>query len=393
MSNGWSGPDPAAFTDAATDYELSTKYRANADVTINSVRVWGGPSSVAFVARKARIWSAGGVQQGLATLPSQLLPGWNSYPLDVPVSVPTGTEVWVSYSVQDTYGAATGLAYPRGSSDGLVSAQIAGLNSIPGAFPDTLSNTVFYGIDIDYAPGLGAGNQRPAVGIAVAATAYLTASATLTISDDVPAGVGYVIEWGDGASASVATLGPHAHTYATAGTYPVLVTATDAGGLTDSAVAIVTVVAAPGVFQPNSELVAQAWLATIPGIASGMVSTNLPRDNSTWAASGFVQVVGIVGGTPDPNGGRRNPVASLDLWANTGGSVLPPWGKASRLGELIMAACFDEGAGHVPLNLGTKYAPARVMSATALTEPRRIPGDKSGYARYQMDVQLSWAPV
>lgn len=147
------------------------------------------------------------------------------------------------------------------------------------------------------------------------------------------------------------------------------------------------------VFPPNSELVAVHWLAQVPGIVPGMVSTNLPRDNATWAASGFVQVSGVVGGSPDLDVPRRNPVASLDLWGNAAASARPPWGKVARLGELIMAACYEDGTDHVLLDLGIHYAPARVIAAIALTEPRRIPGDKSGYAHYQMDLQLSWLKV
>jgi len=47
---------------------------------------------------------------------------------------------------------------------------------------------------------------------------------------------------------------------------------------------------------PNTELVAMRWLQGLSGLAPAMVSTNIPRDNATWAASGFVQVVGAVGG-------------------------------------------------------------------------------------------------
>lgn len=43
------------------------------------------------------------------------------------------------------------------------------------------------------------------------------------------------------------------------------------------------------------ELVAEAWLKAVVG---DRVSTSLPKDNTSWAASGFVTLT-TVGGTPN----------------------------------------------------------------------------------------------
>lgn len=280
MSVGWSGPDPTGFTDNATDYELGTKYHANSDITINNVRVWSPAGSVAFASRKGRIWSAAGVLQATANLPDQLPSGWSTYALSAPVTVVAGTDIWASYSVQDTYGAVTAPGYPRTSGDGLVAATGGALNGAPTAFPNSAQAT-FYGIDIDYTAGL-AGNQRPVVGITATPTGYLTASATLTITDDFPATVTYVIEWGDGTSSGVNTLGPHQHVYAAAGTYAVMVTATDAGGLTDSAALALTVHAPT----PNPLLTA----GTAEFIAAAPVLIALrPKVETKTAAGGKVR--------------------------------------------------------------------------------------------------------
>lgn len=244
MSVGWSGADPVDFSDGGSaTYELGTEFTAASDVTVNNIRVWGHSASASRANRAAKVWSNGGSLLASAALPDTLLAGWHTYALDAAVPVSSGTTIVVSYDVTDTYGANTSPGYPRASSDTLVTA-VRGRRDLttPDVFPTGTTTGVFYGIDIDYEAGIG-GNQRPTVGISVTAT-DLDATATLTIDDESPSTVTYVIEWGDGSSdLGLTGLGPHAHTYTTAGRYAVLVTATDNGGLTDCAAAVVEVFA------------------------------------------------------------------------------------------------------------------------------------------------------
>ena len=44
------------------------------------------------------------------------------------------------------------------------------------------------------------------------------------------------------------------------------------------------------VHHPSTELVAAAWLATLPGITSSMVASTLPKDHATWEATGLSEV-------------------------------------------------------------------------------------------------------
>lgn len=246
MSVGWSGGDPSDFSDGGSaTYELGTEYLANGDVTINNVRVWGHAASASRASRAGKVWSSGGALLASAVFPDTLLAGWHTYPLDAPVEVPSGTTVVVSYDVTDTYGATTAsIGYPRLSADTLVSAVRARRDlSTPDVFPSGNTLAAFYGIDIDYAAGL-VGNARPTVGLS-ATVSTLAAAATLTIDDETPATVTYAIEWGDGSSTTgLTSLGPHNHTYAAAGLYAIMVTATDDGGLTDSAAVAVNIPAA-----------------------------------------------------------------------------------------------------------------------------------------------------
>jgi uncharacterized protein DUF4082 len=260
VSNGWGGADPSTFNDPATDYELGTRYLANEHVTINQVRVWAPATSTALANRRGYVRSTGDVILGTAVLPDSLPSGWSTYDLDAPVDVAAGTSFWVTYGTQDDYGAVL-TALPQTSGDGALTANLGGFNGTVGNLPTT-NGSNFFGIDVTY-------DVIPATGPTVSVSATvdgLTASATLTVDDDFPATVTYVIEWGDGQSDGVSTLGPHDHAYAAGGVYPILVTATDADGQTDAAVTVVRV-AAPGPLDISTIMQGLAdALDTIPGL-------------------------------------------------------------------------------------------------------------------------------
>lgn len=150
---------------------------------------------------------------------------------------------------------------------------------------------------------------------------------------------------------------------------------------------------------PNSDLVAVAWLAGIAGLSADMVATILPRDQTTWAEDGFV-TVNVIGGNPDLTLPIRRPVIQVDCWAVTPNSARPPWGEANRLAELIRThvEAGPAAANHSRLlTFSGDYQPASVMAAIMRTEPRRgvtpgpVPtGDPGGYARFMFDLELAW---
>lgn len=261
MSVGWSGPDPTAQTEPGIDYELGTWFAPAAGITIDKVRVWAPGSSQALAGRKGRIWSTAGALLGEAAMPDSLTPGWSSHNLAAPVALAAGAAFWVTYSTITDYGAVVPGGFPRVSADGLVTAAVGGFHASPGSLPNS-TGTAFFGVDVEYVQT--AGNVAPVVGITVTPTG-LAVTATLTVQDETPGSVTYRIEWGDGNVSSVATLGPHAHTYVTPGTYVVLVTATDPSGLTDAAATLVTV--APVFTGLNLADVADAVSARLDTIA------------------------------------------------------------------------------------------------------------------------------
>ena len=142
--------------------------------------------------------------------------------------------------------------------------------------------------------------------------------------------------------------------------------------------------------RPTPELVATAWLKTVVG---DRVATTLPKDNTTWAASGFCTLV-VAGGTPNLYVPLREPAVGVDCWAVNPQSQKPPWNKAAALAEAIQAACYDHPAIPQVLTLPTGYPQARVLSAYTTGEHRRVPDDPSSYARYSIPgLVIAWTEV
>lgn len=140
----------------------------------------------------------------------------------------------------------------------------------------------------------------------------------------------------------------------------------------------------------NHELVTIAWLKTVVG---DRVATTLPKDNSTWAASGFV-TTDTVGGSPNLYVPLREPVMSVDCWAVNADSQKPPWGKASVLAQAIQAACWAHRTIPQTVTLPAGYPAVQVKSAYCTGEPRRVPDDVSSYARYSIPgLALAWVEV
>lgn len=142
--------------------------------------------------------------------------------------------------------------------------------------------------------------------------------------------------------------------------------------------------------RPNHELVTIAWLRTVIG---DRVSTTLPKDNTTWAASGFC-TISVVGGSPNAYVPMREPVMSVDCWAVNPNSQKPPWDKASMLAEAIQAACWDHPRIPQTVTLPAGYPAAQIKSAYCTGDPRRVPDDPSSYARYSIPgLALAWIAV
>lgn len=153
-----------------------------------------------------------------------------------------------------------------------------------------------------------------------------------------------------------------------------------------------------GPYLPTAALVVVAWLGQrVPGFTPAMVATTLPRELSTWADAGFVQVTIIPGSVDSDSGATRSAVAQIDAWginlAGDGGAqARPAVFKATRLAELIRRATEDDVQTFGrPVEMPTNYLPARVLAAYPMTDPTPVPDDPSGYGRVTFDFALDWA--
>lgn len=145
-----------------------------------------------------------------------------------------------------------------------------------------------------------------------------------------------------------------------------------------------------GPLPPTNELVAIAWLSQrVPELNAGMVATSLPADTSTWADLGFVQVQALPGGAPDIDLPIRKPLLQVDTWAVSPSSAKPPWAKANHIAELIRLAV-EAQVYSSPVTLPGEYLDAVVLGVRLESEPLRMPGDPSGYARFTFDLAIDW---
>jgi hypothetical protein len=148
-----------------------------------------------------------------------------------------------------------------------------------------------------------------------------------------------------------------------------------------------------GPLHATTDLVVCAWVSSIAGLTADGVGTELPSDDTEWAAHGYIVIPATVGGSPHSTMPLRRPVCQVECWATTPGSGIPPWGKAADLAEQVRFATYDRfNVGRllaVSLN-GVPYPSARVDSAKILTEPHRAYGDQADYAGVIFDVAFQW---
>ena len=148
-----------------------------------------------------------------------------------------------------------------------------------------------------------------------------------------------------------------------------------------------------GTLHATDELVAMAWLASIPGFSPSIVGTQTPQKSESWAATGFLVVTGGVGGgLLGDQGALHAPVVQVDAFAvPAGGGGKPPWGRANTLLETIIRAAYDAPARTLTLPAG--FPTVRVLDVLPESTPRRVPGEPTPIARYTLDLSFYWAEL
>lgn len=142
---------------------------------------------------------------------------------------------------------------------------------------------------------------------------------------------------------------------------------------------------------PNTDLVARAWLRL--AAAPARADWRLPAADDAMRADGFVRVV-TVGGSPNVYVPLRAPVVAAQCFVaptvDSTGTV--PWMRAAALVERVLAATYDPSLANLRIDLSSvgDYGPARVLTVSAIAEPRRIPDDAGDFARFDLDLALDW---
>jgi hypothetical protein len=144
--------------------------------------------------------------------------------------------------------------------------------------------------------------------------------------------------------------------------------------------------------RPTSDLVLLGWLTlALPDVGVG---DKLPPPDEATREAGFVR------GYVLPGGGRidrdvplRSPVAAAECWFPPAeGSTKPRWHRAGQVARLVVDATFDPALMGVLVTPAVgDYAPARVHTVVALGEPSRVENDPSNYARFDVDLQITWS--
>lgn len=144
------------------------------------------------------------------------------------------------------------------------------------------------------------------------------------------------------------------------------------------------------VLAPTTYVVATTWLRNaVPGPRVGDI---LPAVDDALRADGFL-LVRPVGGTPDRYVPLSSPVFTVECWVapSAGGAPNAPWNQAGELAAQVLAATYDLSlCRRYDLSSVGNYGPARVLTAMAVGEPHRVPNDPGGFARLDLDLQLTW---
>lgn len=160
-----------------------------------------------------------------------------------------------------------------------------------------------------------------------------------------------------------------------------------------------------GLQHANTELAARAWLKTVPGLPTGQIGTTLPQDNTTWAPSGYVQLIVTGPGKSSGYFGYRAPVVTAHCWAIKPNTQTPAWGKANDLAESIWAELIKDDNMRMELDVGVPGFNKKVCvyQAWPVDEIKRIPWgfpsgqgsfiDPGNAAHFTVAFQLAWAEL
>ena len=169
-SNVFNAVDAPTMTETtdSNDYELGTRFTANAAGTITELRYFRGVADAGDTdTRVMNLWSAAGTLLGSVTVSSTPgESGWQVGTLASPIAIEAGATYIVSYGTTQNY-AVTGNYFTAAHSgpDGVLTAGISGgvfASGTPGVFPTASYNASNYWADVTFvAGGTAPANSAP----------------------------------------------------------------------------------------------------------------------------------------------------------------------------------------------------------------------------------------
>lgn len=150
--------------------------------------------------------------------------------------------------------------------------------------------------------------------------------------------------------------------------------------------------------RPNTDLVAVELLR--PVVPANRIATRLPMSGGEVNIEplrdpAFVVIRSGLGGTV--NHQIRRPVVAAEVWSapTSDGSSKTPWARANDVMEGIVAALDDETGPlfGVTLTLPHEAGDVRVRGVNRLSEPAKVEGDPSGFARFDVDFEINWTEI
>lgn len=150
---------------------------------------------------------------------------------------------------------------------------------------------------------------------------------------------------------------------------------------------------------PDAEVVAAAWIMSIPGLTLDLADYQLPWDLNVPVLNGYVQLT-VIGGPANQNVPIFTSMLQVDCWVEAPSEDRVFRMQASAIAKQIQYATWDRkncprGVTPTPfLSSGTTvtYANAHVSSAYVMQEPHKIQStDNPMYEGYSMDMMFTWS--
>lgn len=149
---------------------------------------------------------------------------------------------------------------------------------------------------------------------------------------------------------------------------------------------------------PDAEIVAAAWIMSIPNIEIDLADWRLPWDLNTPVHNGYAQVT-VIGGVPLKDSPYFESIIQVDCWVEAPSEDRIFRMQASALAKQLQYACLDRKnvkRGVLPQpylwnGQTITYANAHVASVYCMQEPHRMQStDNSLYEGYSMDMMFTW---